>query len=713
MPEAPPYGLEYSPCSSQGGQRIKVLARSANLELAIAELTAYVSQDTAVGGGRSCLVAGARGAGKTTLIDCACEEVRQKNEFPRLIRVRLHGPSLLSPPKPVATKDNPTPPEISVQEHVLKTLVVNLYQTAAEEMSNAFEEYLRDPMPEGGESAAPLGRIRESDSTARLSEFAAQLRLTLDGAPSAATLRYFWNRAQALRRGVLLRGADTEQGVKEIVALASAADAYRSCTGTYTQERKDERSAGDKAESKTELSASGKEVAKAVVGLASGVAAGATAAALNQSKPIMALAGAIAALVSMMTLSYTRTRSRETTLKEAITFLPDTTVSALVHRVLLLLRRFRQAGLVPIFVIDELDKVADPIEPLNDLTKSLKFLFADEGFFCFLTDRTYFAEIDRRNREKSNTPLRTIYNTQMLVRYDTASVREFLKQVIQPFFVTGTSSSITADLQADAEALRYVLTCRSRMLLFELSQDLRSFTGTEKRLNPAFQSPRANLGHQLHLTVQLAIELVLTNEFVANRISRDANFAQTIYDALYHPVNLWYADQQEVDCSPDNLIKKIGDLTGEPLALEIPDQKFLQTQVKALLDLLTNLPELERRLGVAIDANRLIVADKGRLLDSIPTAISLLKRVPNEDNPDIYQWNYNRSGIPFEASAIQDIQNNQGLWAAFATIAALETSLPQILARRPGVGALLSGVPAALSVITSLTNFSVPVGGTL
>jgi hypothetical protein len=697
MPEEPPFGLEYSPhgfvFAPPGAQPIRVLARSPNLEMAVSELTTYMAQKTDVAGGRSCLIAGARGSGKTTLIDRACEEVRQRNDGSRLIRVRLHGPSLLNPPKPIPTKDNPAPDAIPVQEHVLKTLVINLYQTAAEEVSNSFKDYVLD-------------RSEPSEWT-ELSELAAQLRLTLDGAPSSATLRFFWNRVGALSKGVLFRDPESDQGLREIVALASAADAYRSCTGQYTQQKMDEKSAGDKAEAKTEISASGKEISKALAGLASGIAAGATAAALTQNKVIVALVGAITLLLSMVTLSYSRTRSRQTVLKEEITFLPDTTVSALVHRVLLLLRRLRQSGLVPIFIIDELDKVVNAVEPLNKLTTSLKFLFADEGFFCFLTDRSYFSEIDSLNREQVNSQLRTIYTTQLLVRYDTTAIHEFLKTVIRPYN-TGRYGVVPAELDADAEALRYILICRSRMLLFELSRDLASFSGTGRRLNPAFQAPRSNLAHQLHLAVQLGIELVLTNEFVANRISRDANFAQTIYDALYYPVNLWYADQRAVNISRDILIPGISEMTGEPINLEESDQNFLQTQVKALLELLTNLPELERRLGVAFDANRLFVGDKGRLLDAVPTGIRLLKQ--DENNKNLYQWNYNRSGIPYEASKIQDIKSNDALWDARSLIDAMGKSVAQMLGRRPTVQEVLSGIPAAREIIALLQDLVVPIG---
>jgi hypothetical protein len=494
--------------------------------------------------------------------------------------------------------------------------------------------------------------------------------------------------------------------------LASAAEAYRSCTGQYTQQRKNESSSANKAETKTEVSASGKEFSKGLIGAASGVAAGATAAALNQGPSTVALAGAITAILSMVTLSYTRTRSRETTLKEEITFLPDTTVSALVHRILLLVRRLRQAGLVPMFIIDELDKVPNPIEPLNKLTTSLKFLFADEGFFCFLTDRTYFAEIARRNREVANTQLRTIYNTQMLIRYDTRSLRRFLADVIRAYTWFGLP---TSDQEADAEALRYVLICRSRMLLFELSRDLRSFiplktaSGEEKRVNPEFNNPRTELGHQLHLTVQLAIELILTDKFVAGRISRDPIFAQTIYDALYYPVNLWYADQPRMDCSRPGLIDGISEMSGEPLALEDSDEIFLHRQVKTLLELLANLPELERQVGVAIGSEQMVVS--ARVIDAIPVGRTLVKVAPEPGNPDVFHWNYNRSGIPYQASTIQDFESNRNLWDTRALIDAFAQGLDEVIRRRPAVDEMLVGVPPALSLIDSLTRLSISIGG--
>jgi hypothetical protein len=289
-------------------------------------------------------------------------------------------------------------------------------------------------------------------------------------------------------------------------------------------------------------------------------------------------------------------------------------------------------------------------------------------------------------------------------------LRKFLAEVIRPYTWFG---SPTSDQEADAEALRYVLICRSRMLLFELSRDLRSFiplktnTGEEKLVNPEFNNPRTELGHQLHLTVQLAIDLVLSDKFVAGRIARDPIFAQSIYDAHYYPVNLWYADQPTVDCSRASLIDGISSMSGEPLALEDSDEIFLYRQVKTLLELLANLPELERQLVRAHLSEQMDVT--ARVMDSIPMGRTLVK-APEPGNPDVYQWNYNRSGTPYQASRIQDILGNRNLWDTRTLIEQFAEFLPAVLMRRPAVAEILVGLPQALSMADSLTRLSIPVG---
>lgn len=193
MPDPPAFGLKYDPYGFALGSPpvlpphgqdmpLRMLARSSSHSLLLAQLNAYTRKEVS---GRSFLVAGARGSGKTTLIRATCEAAgRDHRSRARIVEVRLHGPSLLRPPTPVPTAENPHPQPLSVDDHVLQTLVINLYQTAAEEVVNAFRKFVED----SGDEAL---------------ELAAQLRLTLDGAPSAATLRFFWERAGAWPCGVL------------------------------------------------------------------------------------------------------------------------------------------------------------------------------------------------------------------------------------------------------------------------------------------------------------------------------------------------------------------------------------------------------------------------------------------------------------------------------------------------------------------------------
>src|ERR1051326_7055975 len=82
--------------------------------------------------GRSCLIAGPRGSGKTTLIDTAHHAAGKRVKKVIPVIVRLHGPSLLLAPeqdKPVTERRK----EELLFEHILRCLIVNLYQTAAEE----------------------------------------------------------------------------------------------------------------------------------------------------------------------------------------------------------------------------------------------------------------------------------------------------------------------------------------------------------------------------------------------------------------------------------------------------------------------------------------------------------------------------------------------------------------------------------------------------
>ena len=568
---------------------------------------------------------------------------------------------------------------------MLKTLVINLYQTACEELANAFLRFVA------------------ADARADHLELAAQLRLTLDGAPSAANLRFFWERVGALSSGVLFGriGPDSplflaDRGMTEIVALATAAEAYRSCSGEYKAEQTDSRSAGDKREARAEVSIKGGDVSRTVMGLASGIAAGAAAATLLPGEAgVTVLAGALTALASMAALNYSSTRSRETTIKQEITFLPDLNVSALVHRVPLLLRRLRQAGLAPIFIVDELDKVQNVSRPLNDLASYLKFLCADQAFFCFLTDRAYIAETARINRERTNAVQRTIFTNLLFILYDTASVRAYLDRVIRPFGYQPPNAPLS--VEDAAEARRYVLMHRSRMLLFELNKELEDF---ERNTGPS----ALRLSHidQFHLMLQLAIEVVLNDQYVASRMPRDPDFGQTIFDALYYPTHRWYLGDEVIDCSAEALLEGIAALTGETPELAGADENFLYAQVKSVLDLAAAPARLKSRIRAAADAGWMYISKP--VLDEIPEQPPLLVH----ESGDIYRWVYNRYGIPHKAGDVISIVNNPDLEIADRIIEQTASTLLEVAGRLASPSEVLAAVISAEALIDSFAALSIP-----
>ena len=90
---------------------------------------------------------------------------------------------------------------------------------------------------------------------------------------------------------------------------------------------------------------------------------------------------------------------------------------------------------------------------------------------------------------------------------------------------------------------------------------------------------------------------------MANRISRDPDFAQTIYDALYYPTHRWYLGHDTIDCSADKLLDGMAELSGDSIEMPEPDQDFLEAQVRTVLDLVVEPARLESALRAAAEAN--------------------------------------------------------------------------------------------------------------
>src|SRR5215471_12027001 len=111
-------------------------------------------------------------------------------------------------------------------------------------------------------------------------------------------------------------------------------------------------------------------------------------------------AGSGAALIGGLSMTWSSRQMMKRERNLDYTFIFDRSKQTLERDLPLVIERIRHAGLAPIFVIDELDKLDAPRETIADLIGRLKHLTTDYGFFCFLTDREYYDTIERCSRKK-------------------------------------------------------------------------------------------------------------------------------------------------------------------------------------------------------------------------------------------------------------------------------------------------------------------------
>jgi hypothetical protein len=610
------------------------------------ELTRYVKGEVP---GRSFLIAGHRGAGKTSLVRQVVEDLNRaiitkaveaatardgdKSRMldqQRPLLVKLHGPSLLAPvkqaeaaakkpaaPKRAAAKarsrvtveapsteaasgepaaehadaEKPVPAAPDVTVTALEQITVALYRALAAEFGRSFTNHARDEVYQTGLERRPHAKVAD------YLELAGQFTLELDNVPRPGTLRAIYQRLGRVDAGVLwpfevglalLQDGLNDRGIREIVALSTAAQAFEVCSGTVksTQTDKDSRSRESSFESKG--AAEFKDVVNKVAGLAVGAGVGALS--LDFGAPAAIVLGVSAWLLSTLTLNWTTKRTAKTERSLDYTFVRNRDKQSLERDLPLVIERVRGAGLAPVFMLDELDKLDDAATSIGILIKNLKHLTTDFGCFCFLTDRKYYDELmDKVEREAF--PVEHTYFSHFL--FILPHPDRFLVYLhdITTWISSVPAGSATAPDPVD-EAARSIFGLfvlhRSKLNMAEVLRELAEQCDADGCLR---QSPAdlRSLEYTFAAGIQLAISLILKQDGIRQRIEAEPRFMQWAIDALYLLSRAWEKKKAKVKLDRIAIVECLLERSRAPPAKEGegPEERLLRTGMGPLdLDLI-------------------------------------------------------------------------------------------------------------------------------
>ena len=374
--------------------------------------------------GRSFLIAGHRGSGKTTLIDrvvldLQTASLREELRF-KPLPVYLQGPLIfdnedeakrpyeasvaipggtslmklsLAPNTSAALsgaggaaagKTDSADDDAGLQNRVLLQVAQGLHQAVAKEYVERFHLHAR--------------RREGLPGADELAELAARFQIELTEAPPASRLQEYWDRARLTKCGLLF-DADNQrgpqQGLREMVVLVGVSHVYQRISGRLEEEDKQRTGQARSDETTSGVDAKWVELVKPLTVVAAGGVVGAAGAAAGSPVWAMVL-GILTALATSVLFKMTSTRTRQRERTRDHTFIPDLGIKTL-HRVMPeLFERLQAAGLAPVFIVDELDKIDNLYERLQGLLNNLKKLFAERAFTCLVADRGFYEELHWR-----------------------------------------------------------------------------------------------------------------------------------------------------------------------------------------------------------------------------------------------------------------------------------------------------------------------------
>lgn len=323
-------------------------------------------------GGRSVLIGGIRGSGKTTLIEYVLRRPRHPSR--EALLVPLYGPALFR----------------GQQDAFFQELTRALRNAVLQRITLAFS------------------RLSNKDAA----ELAEQLRMDANqNVLSLARMRRYWEVAGALPKGVLGRN----QGFKEITTLWELTQAYMLVTGVITRRNIQNEKQTAQSSYVQDLGASADNLLKPTLAL---ITAGILGIGLYDTSPVLAaIASAAGAWTIRASLGWRSEQTTDQELDRMVEFQEDTSAAALARWLPGVLQQLRGIGLYPVFMVDEMYHEKEALSKVNELLLPMKSLINEGAVFCFLADLNDYLLSSQSEGNTFSDLIYVGYHPHELVRY--------------------------------------------------------------------------------------------------------------------------------------------------------------------------------------------------------------------------------------------------------------------------------------------------------
>jgi hypothetical protein len=540
-------------------------------DLLLAELRRY-RDDQPGRRGRSLLVAGHRGAGKTYLVERTLASTENDPPPPgqaprRLLRVDIHGPTLLGGAAGDRADEGAAPRaegeagpgDDPMVKAALEQIVLSLYRALVGEVTRRYRERVEERIAAG-----------EGVRAAELLERAAQLELELDEYPGADRLRDYWRAGGFLDGGVLFpdpvqTSLPRDQGLRELVAISTACEVFRRISGIFPTIKETQNLGASQNESaSTGLDTTRRDLLTPAVSLLTGgLVGGGLFAGTGGAAVASTLGGLIAALGASLVFTYSGGRSRQRSVSREYTFVPDRSVATLDRALPALIRRVESAGLVPVFVVDELDKVMCLPTRMRDIVRHLKKFVSEQAFFCFLTDRSYFEYLTQRTAAQAYPIEHTYFTNRLFVVFPPESLYTYVGARLKlseppepaegqpPPAPTPEEEEARRITAADLAALPYVILQRAEMHPIDLVREFGDIRGPAGEMAIPPGALRSETRNRCDLMIQLAVRMLLGRPDLRTLMEREPEVTRLAYDSVYYPVRARRLGQFHLDLTEE------------------------------------------------------------------------------------------------------------------------------------------------------------------